>query len=222
MRLAALALALALPAAAQAQVFELRLGDRVLGTLTFGAAGSGATWSTNLDNTPLGVADGVFTATSEPVQTASGEDAVRYRGITGTTRTSRVIEVIHAAGRVLSTAVAPQDDATELSDAARVPPGVNDPVQSLARLLTSDGCPESFLQYDGRRVVAFLPESSSSEGGRLVCELDYRVVAGPGHLSPLGLTSLDVTLTYDQPAGSAATLREMDIRTGPFRLRVVR
>ena len=38
----------------------------------------------------------------------------------------------------------------------------------------------------------------------------------------LGIASLGVTLTYDRPPGAPQTLQEMDVRTGPLRLRILR
>jgi len=217
-----LALALPVPARADTEVFEMRLAGSTLGTLTFEASEAGSGWTTDLDNTPLGVADGLFAATSVPVRTASGEAARRYRGETATSRRSRVVEVLHAEGRVLSVSVTPDDEATEMSDAARVPPGVIDPVEAFERLLHADGCPAAFSIYDGRRVVAITPQASQEAGGRLTCDLSYEVALGPGHLSPLGIASLGVTLTYDRAPGAPQTLQEMDVRTGPLRLRILR
>ena len=220
--LLALALALPAPAMAEPQVFEMRLGGRAIGTLTYDASDAGAGWTTNLDNTPLGVADGVFAASSAPVTTTTGTDALRYRGVTETSRRNRVVEYVHAGGQVLSVAVTPDEDATNMSVADRVPLGILDPVEALGRFLDSNGCPAPLRIYDGRRVVDVTPQGSSVEDGRLVCDLDYTVVAGPGHLSPLGIQSLDVTLSYEQPAAGPAILREMDVRTGLLGLRVVR
>jgi hypothetical protein len=44
--------------------------------------------------------------------------------------------------------------------------------------------------------------------------MQYRVVAGPGHLSPFRFTALDLTLTYGKTGGLAG----IDISTGPFRV----
>jgi hypothetical protein len=228
MRLAAPLLALALglpaaaPAAAQADVFEMRLAGITLGTLTYEGREGGASWRTDLDNTPLGVADGTFIASNQAIRTESGERAIRYEGRTATSRRDRVIEVIHTAERVLSVGVIPDEDATDLSVADRVPERVFDPVEAFQHLLVAEGCPTAFKVYDGRRVVAVTPGTAQQAGGQLSCEMSYDVVAGPGHLSPLGLTSLGVSLLYDRPETGPQILREMDVRTGLFRLRVLR
>jgi hypothetical protein len=171
MRAAALLVALACPSLtwAESQVFEMRLAGRTLGTLTFEASASGAGWTTDLGNTPLGVADGLFVATSEPVRTAEGEGARRYRGETRTTRRSRLVEVIHAAGRVLAVAITPDEDRTELSDSTLVPAGVLDPVEAFERILSAEGCPAAFSIYDGRRVVAVTPGASERAASCASC-----------------------------------------------------
>ena len=139
--LLALALALPAPAMAEPQVFEMRLGGIAIGTLTYDATEAGAGWTTNLDNTPLGVADGVFAASSAPVTTTEGQDALRYRGVTETSRRNRVVEYVHAGGQVLSVAVTPDEDESAARAAGftmRPVPGVPDDVggstwQSLQR-----------------------------------------------------------------------------------------
>lgn len=220
MRLAPLLLAAALagPAAAETQVFEMRLAGSAIGTLTYESTEAGSSWATLLDNTPLGVADGLYSTASAPITLPSGEPARRFEGRSG----DRVVEVIHAGGRALATAVTPAEEITDLSYAERVPAGIIDPVEAFERLLSAEGCPGPLLVYDGRRLVALTPAESREDGATLVCEMDYRVAAGPRHLQPLGIAALAVTLTYDRVADGLELLREMEVRSGPFRLRVLR
>lgn len=227
MRLApvlALALASLAPAALRAEtaVFQMRLAGITLGTLTWQVTGDAPSWTTDLDSTPLGVADGVFTASAAPARLDSGEPARLYRGVTETTRKDRVIEVLHAARRIVAVSVSPPDEATPLSVASAVPDGTVDPVEAFERLLTAQGCPTAFSVYDGRRVVTIAPASSVEEAGTLTCDMTYDVVLGPGHLSPLGITHMDVSLSYDRPSGGAQALREMDVSAGLLGLRVLR
>ncbi len=196
------------PLAAESVTFSAALGDRTLGTLTWD--GDGPTLLSVLDNTPLGVGDGRFEATSRPVRTEAGEAVTQYIGRSD----DRVISVLLDTGRVRDTVVSPTGEATDLSDPARVPEDVLDPVEGFARLIDAVGCPAPLRLYDGRRVIEIETASQSTTGGTLTCQLDYRVTAGPGHLSPFRFTSLAVTLDYATAGGQS--LRAITVAAGGF------
>ena len=210
----------------QSQRYQVLLGGRALGALDYARSASGAgasqTLSATFDNTPLGVFDGTFQGTSKPVRAEGGDVLLQYLGQSESSRKSRVISVLLDAARVMETVVSPEGERTPLSQAERVPAGVVDPVAAFGRLVGSAGCPEPFTMYDGRRVVEISTQASQREGGTLSCRMDYEVVAGPGHLSPLRFRSLDMELTYDMSGPGGAILREIDIKAGVFHLAVVR
>jgi len=213
--------------AAHSETYRLQviLAGSVLGTMEYqtDAADGGrpAGLSTNLDNTPLGVVNGTWVATSQPVRTGSGATALQFLATTASGRKNRVISVLHADGQVLATEVEPAEDATELSVSENVPAGIIDPVEAFGRLFDTDGCPEPFRLYDGRRVVEVVTTGSEEASGLLTCQLDYEVIAGPGHLSPFRFNSFDLELTYVETA-TGSVLAEADVSAGPFTVRLVR
>lgn len=205
--------------------FRVVLAGSVLGTLEYETApedgGRPAAVRTNLDNTPLGVFDGTWEATSRPVRTEAGDVVLQYVSTSASSRKNRVISVLHADGRVIETAVSPAREATELSHAAQVPEGVVDPVEAFGRLVEADGCPERFRIYDGRRVVEVSTTGSEEGGGVLTCRSRYEVVLGPGLLSPFRFDSLDVELTYDR-TGAEPVLAGVEVSAGIFTAALVR
>src|SRR5690606_39001732 len=148
----------ALPAAAD--TFRAMLGGRVLGTLEYRAAGAGAAQlRTMLDNTPLGVGDGVFDGQTAN-ERAGGKTLLRYTGDSRSSRKSRQISVLLYQGRVIETQISPAGERTALSVASAVPEGVIDPVTAFGRMIGAGDCPAAFHIYDGRRVIRVRPQSS--------------------------------------------------------------
>jgi len=211
--------------AAQAEVhpFQVILAGSALGTIEFETddAGRPAALHGRFDNTPLGVFDGTFEGTSRPVQTEAGEVVLQFLGVTESTRKSRTISVLHEGGQAIEATVSPGEEETELSQVDQVPAGIIDPVEAFGRLVGAGGCPEPFRIYDGRRVVDVAVQSSEEADGVLTCHASYEVVAGPGHLSPLGLTSFSMELAYTV-GGTGFILSEIDISASIFELRLVR
>jgi len=219
-RLCALALTLAYlgaPAPLAADTFRAMLGGRVLGTLEYrGGGGDAGTLTTTLDNTPLGVGDGRYEGVSRRVS-AGGRRMVQYTSDSRSARESRQISVLLDRGRAIETVVAPASERTALSVPGAVPEGVLDPVAALGRIIGAGDCPSAFRIYDGRRVIQVRPLGSVAEGGGKRCRMTYDVIAGPGHLSPFRFTALKLDLIYQ-----AGSLAQMEVRAGPFTLRLMR
>ena len=206
-------LALPLPAAAWDQTFGVFLDDRRIGTISHEGSGDAQRMETNLDNTPLGLAEGVFEGTSRPARTEAGAIVRQYLGI----GKGRTISVLFDGDRAIDTVVDPVSEATDLSDPTVVKPGVIDPVQTIGRILGATDCPEPFSYYDGRRTIDVATISREEADGTISCRLSYQVVQGPGHLSPFRFRSLDVRLYLGGGRLASAT-----ISAGPFTLRLQR
>ncbi len=207
-------LTFALPTLAAAESFTVLLAGRAVGTLTWDR--DGPTLVSVLDNMPLGVGDGRFTGTSRAVHSQAGDPVTQYIGASD----ERTIAVVLGGGRALETTISPTSEMTGLSDAGRVPPGVLDPVAGFGRLMTVKGCPGAMRLYDGRRVAEVATLTSTAAPDTLTCRLDYRVVAGPGHLSPFRFTSLAITLAYS--TSGTQSLRRATIGTGLFTITLSR
>lgn len=145
----------------------------------------------------------------------------RFTGESRSSRKQRTVIVEIANNHANSTVITPTDELTELSDIVRVPAGVTDPVRIFGALVGAGNCPDSMKMYDGRRVVTLTPDGHSNEGDTLTCNMYYRVNAGPGHLSPLGISSAKIILRYDT-AGEQRSLQQMQISSGIFRVRLDR
>ncbi len=208
--------AIAVAAPANADTFSVVLGGKTLGQLSFAAQDKIATLSSTLNSTPMGVFNGTFLGTS----TGTAING-RFTGISKSSRKQRSVTVEIANGRAVSTTITPQDELTELSDTTRVPPDVMDPVRIIGALVAADGCPTGMRMYDGRRVVTITPEGQSSESDTLSCNMNYRVTAGPGHLSPIGISSAKLVMRYDMGNGPQS-LQQIAISSGIFRVRLNR
>jgi hypothetical protein len=92
---------------------------------------------------------------------------------------------------------------------------VLNPVAGFGQFLGQNTCPKAFMLYDGRRVVQVTPKSEATTDGVKTCKLDYRVILGKGHLSPLYFKNIAVTVTFDPrvtPSGPSALV----MRSGLF------
>ncbi len=209
------ALAALLPAPALAEDFRVILGGNEIGALSLDGAGENLALAARFANTPLGVADGTYEASSRPAVAASGATVRQFLSRSAFTSGSRTVSVLLDGPRVAETVIDPAGDRTGLSEPAAVPEGVLDPVQAFAALARAGGCPAPLRLYDGRRVAEVSVAPTGGQGGDATCRGTYRVVAGPGHLSPLGIAAFDLDLAYRGGALAAVT-----VRTGPFELRL--
>lgn len=204
--------ALAVATPASADTFSVKLGGKTLGNMRFNAQGKTAKLTSTLSSTPMGVFNGTFSGTS----TGSAANS-RFTGESRSSRKQRTVIVEIAKNRATSTSITPSGELTKLSDVSRVPAGVIDPVRVIGTLVGAGGCPDSMKMYDGRRVVTLTPDGRSNAGETLTCNMSYRVSAGPGHLSPLGISSAKLTLRYDT-GGGQQSLQQMQIASGIFRV----
>lgn len=205
---------------AMAGSYDVLLGGKSLGSLSYEGKGSSAALRTRLSSTPLGVFDGTFSASSKPVQ-SNGTRLRQYLGESASSRKTRTISVLTDRGRVVETAISPKTELTDLSDPSRVGGRVIDPVTAFGQMVGAKGCPGAMRIYDGRRVVSLAPGGSAKAPGRLTCDMRYTVTAGPGHLSPLYISKVAVGLAYDT-RGGRQVLSEMKFTSGVFSLRLAR
>lgn len=199
--------------AAQAEIqrYDLLLGQRQLGTLSFDT--DTLDLVSDLNNTPLGVADGYFSAQSGPARTPEGISVTQYLSQSA----KRQISFVMDENNVLTTTISPTREATTLSEPEAVPAGVIPITEGFAAIAMASGCPTPFTMYDGRRVVQVATRAQSANITEILCEMDYRVTAGPGHLSPFRFRTLDMTLLYRD-----GILALITVSAGGFELQVVR
>lgn len=181
---------LAGPVMADVQTYSILLGHRVLGSLVFEGQGSDETLLLTLDHTPFGLEDGTFKATTQTL-----DETTYYLGESRGSET-RDIAITRKANVVKSVTITPQSEMTELSEPGRVPAGVLTPTEFLAALQDAGTCPSSLAVYDGRRVAQITAISSKLDGDLLTCDLSYRVVMGPGYMSPFHFKSFGMQLAY--------------------------
>ncbi|MDN5787736.1 hypothetical protein [Pseudorhodobacter sp.] len=212
-------LLLATPALAAEQGYGVVLGGRQLGWVIFDSGAGISKVRSQFDNTPLGVFNGSYTGASRP---GSGSGATVYKGNSSSSNKAREVTITRAAdGHLTDVLITPQKDRTDLSVATNVPPGVLDPVEGFGRLISGKSCPSPFALYDGRRVVQVTSGASTTSGTVTTCDIAYKVVLGPGHLSPLYLKNITIRMEYDSAkAKTGVTL--MRLRSGIFEVDFVR
>lgn len=211
-----LAAAMVCAAPASAERFTVALGNRTIGSIDVSISGANLSMTSTLDNTPLGAADGRITATSRPGTVSNGAAGRIFR----TERPDRNVTIEMDAGRVVATVIDPASERTDASDPRAVTARVSDPVQVMAALIRADGCPRGFRQFDGRRVVEAGLRDSVTSGTTLTCNMAYRVVAGPGHVSPFGIRNIDMVLTYSLNSGQR--LEEVALTAAGFTITLAR
>ena len=197
---------------AHADTYRLMLGGDQIGTLTY----STGSVSARVTDSPLGVGNGTFEATSRPVRLDSGEVVTQY--LSNSPAKGRTISVLHDKGVVRDVTVSPSSDATDLSVPAAVPQGMGDPLTTIGALLADrTSCPGTQRFYEGRRAITISPTGSTTEGDTLTCTLSYRVTAGPGHFSPLFIRNASMSVRY-----TGGKWTDLSLSSGPFTLTVVR
>ena len=214
MRLAPLSCVLLLAAPAGAETFDVALGKKKLGTLSYSVSGPKTTLRSTLDNTPLGVFNGSFVGND-----TGSSSRNTFVGNSKSSRKQRIVTVQIAKGKAVNTDITPASERTDLSEITKVQSGVINPVRAIGQLITANDCPAKMRLYDGRRVIALSPTGKSQSGDTLVCSMSYKVVAGPGHLSPLSISSAKMQLNYEVAAGQQ-TLQQIQISSGIFKLKL--
>jgi hypothetical protein len=199
--------------AVAADTFEVKLGDKVLGSLVFNQTANSITLKSTLNNTPLGVFNGTFQAASQ----VGGASARQFESISKSSRKTRQIKFIIRDGKADEVVITPSKERTDISDPSKAPRGVIDPAQGIATLITAQGCPTVFTMYDGRRAMRVTPSGTKESTDTLVCSMNYKVIAGPGHLSPLYVSSAKISAQYNVSAGQQ-TLTSLNLSSGPFKL----
>lgn len=197
---------------ADAQTFNVSLGGKTLGVMQVQQSGNAASLRSTLNNTPMGVFNGAFTGTS----TGSSANSI-FVGDSASSRKRRVVTVEIAGGRAVRTDITPAEEMTTLSDTNLVPEGITDPVRAIGALVDARGCPGAMQMYDGRRVVRFSPTGETTTDDTLTCNMGYRVTDGPGHLSPLGIKSAKLQLTY-VTTNTTQSLQQIKVSSGIFQL----
>lgn len=208
--LVALSLLIAGAARAENSRFGIFLGAREIGSVTH----SDTSLLSQTVNTPLGAADGKFDAKL----TRSGGATQFHSYSSGDDRT---VDISWRGNQPVAVEVAPASERSNLSDPAAVRGPVLDPVRGFGALLRVSSCPSGVRIYDGRRLSQVSTAQASPEEFDLLCKGDYRVVAGPKHMRPLGIGRVQIELGYRQ-SGGAYRLGRMVLRSGPFAVSVLR
>jgi len=178
------------PTWAEPQNYAVSLGGRQLGTLQFNGQSRNAAFLLTLNNAPFGIKNGTFNAVTE-----TEGDTTDYLGTNRGSET-RDIAITRRTDQVASVTIAPASEMTEMSDAGMVPAGIVFPPELFAALAEAETCPSPLAVYDGRRVVQIATEAVKQEGETVVCDMSYRVVMGPGYVSPFYLKSFGMQLMY--------------------------
>lgn len=191
--------------------YQIMLGNRHIGLLQFEEDGRTTRLVASLANTPLGLADGTFSAVT------TDDDGVANYLSQGRGSKVRDIVVTRHTGTVAKVTVTPRREMTELSDPSKVPAGVISPTEVFQELRNASACPTPVNMYDGRRVVRLATVAMTQEGNSVTCDLSYRVVLGPGHLAPFYFNALKLQVAYTD-----STLIRISVTAGIFRLHLLR
>lgn len=196
---------------AEPQNYAVALGGRQLGTLQFNGQSRNAAFLLSLNNAPFGIKNGTFNAATQ-----SAGNEVNYLGSNRGSET-RDIVIARTAGQVTSVEITPSSEMTQLSEAKAVPAGVLFPPELFAALANAESCPSPLSLYDGRRVVQIATQAVSQNGASVLCDMSYRVVMGPGYVSPFYLKSFGMDLVY-----TAGRLAKASLSGGGFRVHLTR
>jgi len=163
---------------------------------------------------------GVFNGSFVGISKGTARSAT-FTGESKSSRKNRIVTMRYLDGRPVEVAITPAQEHTNLSDPQLVTKPVTDPVRAVERLINAKGCPAALRLYDARRVITITPSGLDQAANTLTCNMRYKVTDGPGHLSPLRISSAKMRLQYDI-SGGRQMLEQIKISSGIFSLHLDR
>ncbi|MBT3140482.1 hypothetical protein DS909_00990 [Phaeobacter gallaeciensis] len=207
---------------AETQLFDVHMMGRTLGQVTYSRTqkdhGLHSTLTARLNNTPMGVFDGVFIGVRQPSTGPDGRQAYEYRVSNVSPKRTRKVSVLFRNERVVQTRVTPPYKNAMALDLENAPLIATDMIDAFGAVSAQTQCPGSLRIYDGRRLIRVSPKSSIVQSKQLTCLMTYKVIKGPGHLHPFNFRSVGVSLTYKTDALGRNALDQIDLNAGVFNI----
>lgn len=161
---------------------------------------------------PFWVFNGEFNYKTFITSINNASSRIQYESTIDATFKKRKINYTVENDRLLAVDIFPVKEQTKFTNIKQIDFEFYDPASSITKLLSSP-CKNSFLIYDGRRVIDI---TSTRTASKLECRYLYTIRNGPGHLAPLNLKKFEISAFFDQEGNSAN--KSIMVKTGPFKL----
>jgi len=214
-----------LPVLAETRLFDVQMLGRTLGQITYRQTnrnnGTHSALAAHLNNTPLGVFDGVFKGVRHPSIGPDGGPANEYRVKNVSPKRTRVVSVLFQNKRVVQSSVTPPYQNAMVLDLDNAPLFATDMIDAFGTVAAQTRCPSTLRIYDGRRLIRVSTKNSQLQDKRLTCVMTYKVIKGPGHLHPFDFRSVGVSLTYETDLTGKIALKQINLKAGAFKISLI-
>ena len=165
-----------------------------------------------ISSSPLKIFNGKFEHKTIITKVNEAASKVHYESNVDAIFKHRKINYTVKNNRLITVNVSPKNETTKFTNPKQIDFVFIDPTRAITELLNKP-CKNSFKIYDGRRVIGVnsIKPTSKSE-----CGYVYKILKGPGHLSPFNFKTFKILTFFDQNGNSAS--KTMIVKTGPFKL----
>lgn len=165
-----------------------------------------------ISSSPFRIFNGKFDYKTVITDVTSESLRLRYESTVNATFKQRNIKYAIENGNLSAVNVFPKREQTKFTNPRQIDFEFIDPAYSIAKLFSSP-CKNSFVIYDGRRVVDLISMKTSS---KLDCRYLYKIRNGPGHLMPLNFKKFKIHTFFEEEENSLSKF--IIVKTGPFKL----
>ena len=163
-------------------------------------------------SSPFRVFNGQFEHKTSIIGRDSSSTKIYYQSIVDAKFKKRKINYLVKNYDLTDVNVFPKEEQTRYSNPEQIDFEFIDPAFTIAKLLSTP-CQNSFIIYDGRRIIDVISIKRASD---LECEYIYEIRKGPGHLMHFNFKKFEISTFFDQKGNSA--IKSMIVKTGPFKL----
>lgn len=142
----------------------------------------------------------------------NGLSRLKYKSSVNTIFKTREINFFVKNDKLIDVTVSPPNEQTEFSNPGSIVFKFIDPSTFFMKILHFP-CSKPFIIYDGRRIVDITPLEAEPE---FECRYLYKIVNGPGHLSPFNFKNFEI-FSFSEKSDKGVALTAI-VKAGPFKL----
>ena len=168
--------------------------------------------SGEISSSPLSLFNGQFEYKSTITGTNSTALKIHYESTVDATFKERRIDYWIRDQNLVAVDVFPEKEQTPFTNPEQIDFEFIDPAYSITELLSAP-CKNSFVIYDGRRIIDVI---SRKPVYKLGCTYLYTIRKGPRHLAPFNFKKFEISTFFKHKGNSLS--RSMIVKSGPFKL----
>lgn len=163
-------------------------------------------------SSPFSIFNGQFEYNTIITDIGSASSKISYESTVNATFKKRKIKYWVENGNLISVEVFPKKEQTKFTNPKQIDFEFIDPAYSITNLLSSP-CKNSFVIYDGRRVIDIIQTKTAS---KFECAYSYIIRNGVGHFAPFNFKKFEISTFFERDGNPAR--RSVIVKTGPFKL----